>query len=228
MNSDGEKFRSALRVFVAAIALLALSTAVAGSDAATLRGSVQSGGAGLSGYGVSLYASFVDHGPPWKLLGTGQSDNAGHFEIAYALPPGLSSEPSILFVQAERGPVMLASAIGIGSNPPANIVVNERTTIASGNAFAQFVDGRKIGGNTYGMLNALPMAANFTDPTTGAVGIVLASTPNGTETSTFATFNSLANAVASCVADAHNCARLLDAATPAGASRPTDLLQAVA
>jgi hypothetical protein len=57
---------------------------------------------------------------------------------------------------------------------------------------------------------------------------VLASTPNGTETSTLATFNSLANAVASCTADEANCAALLEAARPPGGSPPATMLQAVA
>jgi hypothetical protein len=57
---------------------------------------------------------------------------------------------------------------------------------------------------------------------------VLASTPNGTETSTFPTFNSLANVVASCVGDADNCAKLLEAATPPGGSALETVLQAVA
>jgi hypothetical protein len=78
------------------------------------------------------------------------------------------------------------------------------------------------------MINAVQMAANLADPKTGTVGVVLASTPNGTETSTFPTFNSLSNVVASCVADAHNCTKLFKAATPPGGLRPTNVLQAVA
>ena len=230
--------RTLLRLFrsgktaLALIALMGVATtatvAGAGDRSIGLRGNVQSAGTGLAGYKVSLYASFVDHGPPWKLLGSDISDGAGQFQIAYSLPPGLSDDPAILFVRAERGRVMLAGAIGLGSGAPAHVVVNERTTVATGNAFAQFIDGEKIGGNTYGMLNALPMAANLADPRTGAVGVVLASTPNGTETSTFATFNSLTNVVASCVADGQNCTKLFDAATPAGGLAPTNVLQAVA
>ena len=55
-----------------------------------------------------------------------------------------------------------------------------------------------------------------------------ASTPNGIETSTLATFNSLTNVVASCVADDRNCTKLLDAATPRGGPAPTNVLQAIA
>src|SRR4030095_2799396 len=112
--------------------LIGLALSALGAEAANtrLQGRVQSAGTALAGYEVSLYASFVDHGPPWKLLGTDTSDGAGNFEITYTLPHGLSDGQSILFVQAERGPVMLASAIGTGSSAPDYVVVNERTTVA--------------------------------------------------------------------------------------------------
>lgn len=57
---------------------------------------------------------------------------------------------------------------------------------------------------------------------------MLNSSPNRTETSTLATFNSLANAVASCVAAADDCTKLFAAATPAGEPAPTSVLQALA
>ena len=207
-----------------AIALIGLAltpaTVAAKEEVVTLHGTVQSDGIGLADYRVSLYVAYVDHGPRWKFLGSDTSSHDGHFDITYSLPPGRADDPSILFVQAERGRVLLTSAIGLSTMFPETVVVNERTTVATGNAFAQFVDGRQIVGNTYGMLNAVSMAANFADPETGAVGVVLHFRPNGTETSTLATFNSLSNAVASCVADADNCTELFQAATPPGGPTP--------
>ena len=41
---------------------------------------MQGAGSGLANYKVSLYASFVDRGPSWKLLGSGSSDSAGDFQ----------------------------------------------------------------------------------------------------------------------------------------------------
>src|SRR4051794_37027216 len=122
--------RSALQSFFSRSALLGIAVLIGlafenapaiAAGAAKLQGSVQSGGSGLSGYKVSLYLSVVDRGPPWKFLGSHTTNAAGNFEIAYSLLPGVVSDPSILFVQAERGPVMLASAIGLGSNAPTNI-----------------------------------------------------------------------------------------------------------
>ncbi len=116
-----------------------------------------------------------------------------------------------------------------GSPPlvPVVVDVNERTTVATANAFAQFVNGSMIEGNTVGMSNALPMAGNLANPITGNVAIVLSATANGGETSTFATFNSLTNVVASCLASASNCAQLFKITTPAGGPAPTNVLQAL-
>lgn len=214
-------------------ALMLTGTTGAPSDCSpVLHGRVESNGNGLRGYHVSLYAGLIgdyEPGPHWKLLGVATTDRSGDFRIAYSLPirrPG-RIQP-LLFVEAVHGRVMLATAIGSGDAAPRDVVVNERTTVATGNAFAQFIHGSRIEGNTYGMRNAVHMAANLADPQSGDVGVILASSPNATETSTLATFNSLTNAVASCVAVASNCAKLFEAATPPGGPPPTNVLQAVA
>ena len=108
------------------------------------------------------------------------------------------------------------------------MVVNERTTVATGFAFAQFVDGAAIDGNRHGMLNAVRMAANLAHPETGTVAAVLRLPPNGPETTALPTFNALANIVAACVATESACEALLEATTLPGEPRPTDVLEAVA
>src|SRR5262245_49415177 len=130
------------RTFVAAYALLAIALiglaltptmGVADKAAVTLRGTVESGGIGLASYKVSLYIAYVDHRPGWKFLGSDTSTGNGHFAITYSLPPRRTDDASILFVQAERDPVLLTSAIGLSTVPPETVVVNERTTVATGN-----------------------------------------------------------------------------------------------
>jgi hypothetical protein len=195
----------------------------------TVRGSVRSGDTALAGYSVSVYAAVVDRRPHWVRLGSDITDDGGSFDITYSMPQRLTGSKPLLFVEAASGRAMLTSAIGIAPGTvPGHVVVNERTTVATGNAFAQFVDGHRVVGNRYGMRNAVRMAANLADPQTGAVGSVLASTPNGTKTSTLATFNSLANVVASCITDADNCTRLFAATAPPGEPEPTTVLQAIA
>lgn len=222
--------RKRLVVVTAVVAALTATIAVAApAGATTLRGSVQSGRAGLAGYSVSLYAAVTDRKPHWLRLGSDMSDRSGRFKITYSIPKRLGGKRPLLFVEATRGRAMLAGAIGGGSSPvPGDVVVDELTTVAAGNAFAQFVRGSEIGGNRYGMDNAVHMAANLANPETGDVGVVLATTPNGIETSTLATFDSLANAVASCVADDHACTALFRATTPRGARAPDTVLEAVA
>lgn len=194
----------------------------------TLRGEVKGNGAPLRGYKVSLYASRVAGLPFDRILATTYTDAAGEFELRYWIPPHLPDQLSpVLFVIAEKGPVMLVAAFGSGARHE-KIVVNERTTVATGAAFAQFVQERKIRGNTYGMLNAIRMAENMADPKTGKVGEVLRRTPNGMETSTFATFNSLTNVVAGCVADSVNCHALFAATSQPGEPATTTVLQAIA
>lgn len=194
----------------------------------TLNGTVESLDSGLPGFQVSLYGSFPVDGPKWKLLGTGATDDAGQFEITYSLPAGrVTEQQPVLFVEAQRGSAMLVSAIGEGESIPSEVVVNERTTVATANAYAQFVKGSKIEGNRYGMVNGVGMAANLANPLTGEVGAVLNSEPNSTLTTTLPTFNSLSNVVAACVEDAASCSSLFDAATTPRGSKPTNVLQAL-
>jgi len=222
-----------LRAFFSAIAIpiALLLTGIAPALALVLKGKVvASDNDALPNYRVSLYGSYVGAGGPlWLHLGSAKSNAAGAFRITYTVPAGVLNERQLLlFVQARRGRAILTSAIGRASNAPTQIVVNPRTTVAAATAFAQFVNGQKIEGNTYGMINAVHMAANLANPVTGSVGRILARTPNGTETSTLPTFNSLTNVVQSCVVNTNNCKKLFSATTPAGGPAPTNVLQAVA
>jgi hypothetical protein len=190
----------------------------------TLQGIVESGGTGLGSYAVTLYARSATPSNKAYILGQATTGPAGGFEIDYHAPPG---QHLILFLLAERGSAMLASAVGVAPVTH-RVVVNERTTIATGFAFAQFVNGSNIGGNPVGMTNAVRMAANLADPGTGTVADVLRRPPIGSETSALPTFNSLANIVAACVASATSCHNLFDATTLPGGLPPTTVLQAVA
>jgi hypothetical protein len=193
-----------------------------------LSGIVNGNGSPQSGYAVSLYASYLGGIPFNWVVGTDTTDGGGSFEIEYRLPPGLSSRHKlVLYLLAEKDKAMLASAIHpISRND--SVVVNELTTVATGTAFAQFIDGRRIQGNRFGMRNAVKMAANMANPKTGAIGEVLDNSPNADETSTRRTFFSLANIVASCVEDKAHCAELFEFATPIGGPEPTTVLQALA
>lgn len=199
------------------------------ASAQTLRGKIESGGKGLSSYDVSLYITIAGDKTSGKVAGTAKTNKAGEFEITYELPPAQPDDKKpILFAIAENGPAMLAAVFDADPTAPSTIVVNERTTVAAAAAFTRFIDGRTIGGNTYGMINAVKMAANMADPKTGAAGEIISKEPNGTLTSTYSKFNSMANILAGCVASKDDCAKLFKAATPPGGSEPGTVLQAVA
>jgi hypothetical protein len=225
MRFDG---RISVVVFAAIALVSSAASHVEAAPVLTLHGRVESDGTGLAGYQVSLLASFIDAGGHVRILGRDTSRPFGGFRIDYRLPHGLASKSQpVLFVLAEKGPAMLASAVGRA--PLAGpMVVNELTTVATGFAFAQFVDGKIINGNRYGMVNAVRMAANLANPETGRIGEVLDRSPNGHETEARPTFYSLANIVASCVATAVGCEDLFEATTLPGGSPPNTVIQAVA
>jgi hypothetical protein len=217
------------RSAVVSLAFVCLIGWAVSADAAglrrTLRGTVEGNGGAQAGYKVSLYTTF-SAGPFKKLIGRDTTDVGGHFKIRYRLLRGGHTKP-VLYVLAEKGQSMLAGAVGDLTKHD-HVVVNELTTVAIRTAFAQFIDGRKISGNTYGVLNAVAMAANMANPKTGAIGEVLDNGPNGGHTSTRKTFYSMANIVAACVENRDNCDDLFDFATPKGGPTPKTVLQAVA
>jgi hypothetical protein len=214
---------------LASVSGIAKPAGAASPNAQSLVGRVESAGSGLPGYGVTLYASSVQGSPSWRVLGSAPTDGAGAFAIDYRLPAGKPADlQPVLVVLAESGRSMLAGAIGRGPAVGHPVVVNERTTVATATAFAQFIDGSSIVGNRYGMINAVPMAANMANPETGLVGEVLDRSPNAEDTSTRRTFNSLSNMVAACVADDARCGDLFDDATPMGGATPDSVLQAIA
>lgn len=217
--------------FFCILALLALvSCGTDSSDPSmhTLRGSVASGGKGLQGYKVSLIARYVGTSSRREILGQTTTDPSGNFSLPYRLKKDTPSASNpILFVQAERGPVLLVSTLKPDTNENYT-VITEQTTVATATAFAQFVEGKFIDGNQYGMQNAVFMAANMADPRTGAAADVLRLPPNGPDTTTQRLFNSLANIIAGCVASDAGCLALFKQTTLPGGTPPKTVLQAVA
>ncbi len=222
---------SALRYLGGAGALLLallLSTALAtgqGGTAARLAGRLMSGGKPIGRTPVTLYASGRAFGRRATVLGSSRSRPDGSFSLSYRAPGG---RDSVLYVIAGRGSsVRLAAALGAG-RVSSSVVVDERTTVATGFAFAQFTDGRNIAGPAPGPRNAAAMAANLVNARTGALGGVILRRPNGNQTPTLRTFNSLANLLVPCVRSAARCSGLFGLATPPGGSRPRGTLAAIA
>ncbi len=231
--------QSTIPLCLVAVLALVLPSVRAGAD--VLSGRVLDGSVPLSPLGVTLYASDPAHPQRCaEALGTDTTAGDGSFQIVYA-PPGDASSVVYVIADAPRhgttpaqgcrnfdGPVVLASVLGTAGGPlPADVVVNGRTTVAAAYALAQFIDGSRIGGRVRGFQNAAGMAGNLADAETGGAGAVLANSPNGSETETLSSFNSLANMVAACVASRAACATLFQLARPPRGPTPKNTLQAL-
>lgn len=212
----------------------------------SLQGQVRSGNVPLVSSAVTLYRAGRAIGESATPLASAVTDAQGRFEIVY---DDVASPDDVLYLlaegategvpraqvteQAQPGPALphpkqltLASVLGTGRTPT-DVVINERTTVASAYGMAQFTRSRDIAGGIPGLPNAAGMVRNLVDVSTGEPGSVLATPPNGELTSTIATFNSLANMIARCAATPIDCGGLLDAATLPGGSAPANTFEAL-
>ena len=195
---------------------------LAGTDVQA--GKVGSGGGPIVGSTVTLYSTGPEKGSGAISLGTSQSGPGGRFRISYTAP---SNDDAVLYLIAD-GPedgVRLATVLGTGGFPD-RVTINERTTVATAHAMAQYIVGDNIGGKSPGVQNAAAILRNLVDLKTGKIGHVLRTPPNGNRTSTMRAFNSLANMLAGCVSGDADCLPLFLLATPPGGDIPDNTLQA--
>ena len=222
-------------VRVATVVLLAaLATPFAGTAATaagpSITGSVVTSSGPLVDASVALLEAGSFPGAPAIELGTARTDGSGAFTITATRAPATGAATYLTAdaaVDGPGGPVLLVGALG-AAPLPTDVVVNERTTVAAAYAYAQFVVTGGIAGTAPGPRNAAGMAHNLVDPVTGELGEVLTTSPNGSETSTLATVNSLTNLIAGCTASALACDAVLAAAAAPGELAPTNTFSALA
>ena len=200
--------------------------------AVSIEGQVEAGGGAVAGSVVTLWAASAN--APQRLAQV-TSDADGHFAISAEKAPDASN----LYLMATGGaPVAnpqggandaIAFLAALGANPPAKVVVNEMTTIASVVTHTQFIDSAAIKGAPLALGIAAGNVQNFVDLATGGYGATIADALNGGQTPTLANFATLANVLAGCATrvQANACARVFAAATPPAGGAPTDTLQAV-
>lgn len=171
-----------------------------------------------SNWTVELHAS----GPNGtELMDSGVSDDEGRFRLN-ARPAVKNAD--VRYVLATRGTSdKMLVALGLAAEMPADIVVNELTTIASIWTNAQFIDGDSIAGNPVGVVAASRNVPNLVDLSTGELARVVLNTAN-LRTNTAATMASLAGLMSDCLTD--GCDTLFGCSTPPGADTPTDTLGA--
>jgi hypothetical protein len=137
------------------IATLLGATCSVALAAVQIEGQAQAGGGPLAGSTVTLWAASA--GEPKQLTQT-KSGSDGRFELRAADTPG---KDVILYVVAKGGIATLKKGSGdnpttalltvLGKEPPAKVVINELTTVASTFTSARFIKGEAISGNPLGL-----------------------------------------------------------------------------
>jgi len=215
---------------VIAAGLLA-GIAVPAEAAVRIEGQVKAGGGAVAGSTVTLLAASA--GAPAR-LGQATTGADGSFAVSVDQTP----DGSILYLVATGGtssagkqggnnPAIALFAV-LGDKPPAHIVVNEVTTIASVVTSAQFIEGTALEGPPLALRIAAGNVPHFADPTTGGYGTTIQDPLNSSQTSTLASFATLANLLAGCTTQvtADACASLFAATTPPTGTVPKDTLAA--
>jgi len=200
--------------------------------AVRIEGQVQAGGGPILSSTVTLWAASV--GEPRQLAQT-RSGADGQFELRTEETPGTDV---FLYLIAKGGEAKINKVSGdnpsialltvLGSTPPAKVVINEMTTVASVWTHAQFLNGAAIKGHALGLRIAAGNVPNFVDIETGGWGAAIQDPLNGGQTPTMANFATLADVLAGCAArvTVDACDKLFIAATPPKGTAPTDTLTA--
>lgn len=197
-------------------------------------GVVQSGDQPLEFAAVTLFSTGTSRGV--ELLGEDITDENGSFGIRFNPP---SEENAVLYVTAQS-PILALSgqtrllindsvrlATVLGRRPiEDDIVINERTTVATAYTMAQFIENGEIDGPSPGLQNAADILTRLVELDTGNTTFFLNTFPNGSSTTTQGSFNSLSNMLAACVRSEVNCETLFDLATTPGGDEPGDTLEA--
>ena len=200
----------------------------------SITGFVMSGDAPIESAEVTLFSTGTPRGV--ELLGTGVTDDVGFFRIKFNLP---SESDAILYVTAQNpvltlsqqtrtvitDSVRLATVLGRKPVEP-EIVINERTTVATAYAMAQFFDEDEINGPSPGLQNAADILTKLVELDTGDTTFFLNTFPNGSSTTTQGALNSISNMLAACVRDENECDTLFELATTPGGDKPGDTLMA--
>lgn len=205
-----------------------------GGGGDTIRGFVLSGIEPLETAEVTVFSTGTPRGV--ELLGTDITDETGFFRIGFDLP---SEENAVIYITAQSPILNISNQTRIvtndavrlvtvlGRQPIAeDIIINERTTVATAYAMAQFIREGAIDGPSPGLQNAADIVTRLVNLDNGSTTFFLNTPPNGNTTTTLGAFNSLSNMLAACVQNEDNCDELFDNATPPGGIQPGNTFEA--
>ena len=213
------------------LAIILSAGAVFAGD--SIKGQVVCGGAPIAKSTVTLWEASAN--AP-KQLDQAKTNDDGRFEVRAKGAHG----DGVLYLVATGG-IPKASKAGadnsaiallavLGSKPPASVIVNELTTVASAFTAARFISGGAISGNALGLRVAAMNVPNLVNLQTGGWGTVIIDGLNITRSTTLATFDTLASLItyASTSASDDWRSRFFQAATPSGGTTPSNTLGAIA
>jgi hypothetical protein len=220
-----------LSMMVALIALLALATGPAFA-ADNITGQVLGAGAPIANSMVTLWAASAD--APTQLA-QARTDADGQF--AMTIPDTRSAAASLYLVAKGGQPTAnkgsgdnpaIALVTVLGSKPPAKVIINEMTTVASVWTHNQFIDGTAIMGQPLQLKIAAGNVPSFVELSTGGWGTTIQDPLNSSQTPTMANFATLADTLAGCVTQvkADACSIIFAASAGPAGNAPTDTLAA--
>ena len=234
MNTIGNLWIQRGSTWVAVLMLAGLSAALVAPVRAAdrIEGQVLAAGAPIANSTVTLWVETA--GAPKQLAQVRTGAN-GRFEVSAA---GAPSNDVSLYLIANGGTPAAHAASGdnaaialmsvVGARAPANVVINELTTIASVWTHNQFIDGAVIKGPALSLKIAAGNVPNFVNLETGGYGTTIADALNSTETPTLANFSTLADIIAACATrtKADACEALFAAAKSPEGKMPANTLAA--
>jgi hypothetical protein len=216
---------------LAALAVSSLFLAGRALAADSIKGQVLGGGAPIAKSTVTLWAAGQD--APKQLSQTTTNED-GRFEVPVK---GAAADSSLYLVANGGEPKArgggnnpaIALLTVVGSRPPANVVINEMTTVASVWTNAQFLDGWALKGHALGLRIAAGNVPNFVDLETGGWGGAIQDPLNSGQTPTMANFATLADVLSGCITrvKSYACDSLFDAAKWPSGNAPADTLGAL-
>jgi len=204
---------------------------VAAAD--SLRGQVLGAGAPIAGSTVTLWGASA--GAPKQLAQT-RTGADGRF----ALDAVVSDSDASLYLVAKGGKAAadksgadnpaIALMTVVGSKAPANVTINEMTTVATVGTHNQFIDGTAIKGQPLQLKITAGNVPSFVDLGTGGWGTTIQDPLNSSQTPTMANFATLADALAGCVTRVKTdaCGSLFASAKGPTGAAPTETLTAAA
>jgi hypothetical protein len=215
------------------VAASIISSATSPAAAAVhMDGQVQAGGGPVAGSTVTLWAAGASE--PKQLAQAKTTDN-GDFAISADATPGpgvslyLIAKGGVAAVNKGEGdnPALAFLAV-LGGTPPAHLIVNEITTVASVWTNAQFLDGAALEGPALSLSIAAGNVPNFVDLSSGGWGATIQDPLNSGQTPTMANFATLADALAGCATRVTPiaCDMLFQAAKSPKSEAPSDTLTA--